>query len=130
VKFIIKQGNGVLSRVKAYIDGLYEEKSYIVTVKEYKKSRSLEQNAYYWVVVGIISDYTGYDKDGLHEAFKRNFIGKDEGKDMFGNYYCKPKSTTELNTKQFGEYLDKVMLYALNNEIQIEPPSHFGYTFK
>jgi hypothetical protein len=41
----------------------------------YKKIRSLEQNALYWKLVGMVADATGHHRDVLHTFFKRRAFG-------------------------------------------------------
>lgn len=62
--------------------------------------RSSNANNYYWKILEIIGKELGYSKDDLHEACKRQFIGMDQGVDMFGNVYIKPKSS-KLKKKEF-----------------------------
>lgn len=52
-----------------------------LTIKKVRKTRSLNQNAYYWaVVLKVISDHTGYDPEDLHNHFKYYFLKKRIGK--------------------------------------------------
>jgi hypothetical protein len=41
----------------------------------YKKIRSLEQNALYWRLLGIVCAATGHSRDTLHTFFKRRAFG-------------------------------------------------------
>lgn len=52
-----------------------QEKPLAVFIGPYKKIRSLEQNALYWKLVGMVSDATGHDRDVLHIFFKRKAFG-------------------------------------------------------
>lgn len=89
--------------------------------------RSNNANAYYWMCIQIIAKETGHDKDELHEAFKRNFIGVDDGIDIFGNLYLRPKSSAKLKKKEFSEYMTKVEIYANSLNIVLPSPDYFGY---
>ena len=42
----------------------------------YKKIRTLEQNAAYWRLVGLVVAATGHSKKTLHEFFKEQAWGK------------------------------------------------------
>ena len=78
-----------------------------MTVKKISKTRSLNQNNYYWgVVLKLISDYTGHDPEDLHNHFKYHFLRKEAGN------LTTSHSTTELDKIQFGEYLDKIIRFA------------------
>lgn len=76
-----------------------------LTVKKFRKSRSLKQNSYYFgVVLQTISEYTGYDVEDLHNHFKYFYLRKPT---KIVSYF----STTELSTIEFGEYLDKIIRF-------------------
>lgn len=92
-----------------------------------KVKRTGQQNKYYWVVVAIIADSLGYSSDEMHEALKRNFIGSEQGKDCFGNVYIKAKSSAKLNKDDFIDYLNKVLIFAQNENIEIPEPDTFGF---
>lgn len=102
------------------------EGKYQVDIKEVKRSN--EQNRFYWKVLEIISEETGYERDELHDALKRKFIGVDQGKDIFGNLYLKPKSSAKLKKGEFTTYLNKVIAFAYSLEINIPTPDHYGLT--
>lgn len=98
---------------------LFEGKSITITIQESKKQRSNDQNSYYWSVVlpfivEGIAELQGEPttSNEIHKQMKRDFND--------GN------STTELNPKQFNEYLNKVVRFAsefLNITIP-EPNDH------
>jgi len=57
-----------------------QDKSYWITIKPYRRSRSSEANSYYWVgVVAPICEFHGYDpkikehRDLIHEKLKKQF---------------------------------------------------------
>jgi hypothetical protein len=82
--------------------GIYE-----LIIRKPKKSRSGQQNKYYWgVVIPLASDYFGYDHNEMHEAFKFLFLRKEEqGKPLTVG------STAKLTTKEFVEYIDKIIIW-------------------
>lgn len=49
-----------------------------VTIEEYKSTRSAEQLAYYWVILGYISRHTGHSGEELHDVLMRNRWGTKE----------------------------------------------------
>lgn len=53
------------------------EKPMEVTIKPYKKNRSLEQNALYWKWLSIMGADLGYSKDEMHEAMMRKHLTPD-----------------------------------------------------
>lgn len=97
---------------------------YQVKIEDLKRSNP--QNALYWACIQIIAKETGHNKDELHEAFKRQFIGVEQGKDLFGNLYLRPKSSAKLKKKEFSEYMTKVEVFANSLDIILPSPDYFG----
>ena len=91
----------------------------VVRVDEYRSRRSSQANRYYWLVIGLISDHTGYEKDELHEYFKQRFnpitvaLGKEP--EVIGG------STRKLTTDQFYEYVERIRRFALT-ELGVTTP--------
>ena len=89
-------------------------KQWEVTVKRHRKRRSPKQNRMYWnwceEVAGHVSEYTGYDKDEIHEFFKQNFLPgrRIEIEGMEAVRF----TTTKLNTKEMSEYCDRLYRWA------------------
>ena len=88
-----------------------------------KKTRTLTQNAYYWVYLEIIENDTGNTASDLHELFKRMFLPP-----RFVTYKGKeiklPSTTTNLEKYQFGEYLDKI---CAETNVPLPDPQEAGY---
>lgn len=96
-----------------------------VIIRDHKTKRSLQQNAYYWTVVEILAEYSGYDKEDMHRDLAIRFLGPEEFS-VSGVKYHGAKSTTKLNTKEFSDYLDKVIATAQSLELQIPSREFFG----
>lgn len=101
------------------IASLKDHMGYSVEIKPYKKSRTTRQNKLYWSLIGIIAKDKGYDTEDLHIALKIRFLGTTE-KTIAGQVYTVPNSTTKLDTRQFGELVDRV--YALGAELGVKLP--------
>ena len=88
-----------------------EGKEVQVVVREPKSQRSLQQNRYYHgVVVAILSEHTGNSKLEMHNILRGLFL-----LDYIvfnGNEIPIVKSTTDLNTKEFEEYLSEIRGWA------------------
>ena len=74
--------------------------------------RSNKQNDYYWgVVLRLISYESGYTSEQAHELFRKAFLKSDEV--SMGNIHNEvPRSTTELSTNEFNEYIEKIKQFA------------------
>ena len=109
---------------KRYLSGFNEGEKIVIDIEKKKNKRSLSQNAYYWIYLGVIENETGNTADDLHELFKRKFLLPQE-KTILGQQIKLPASTTSLSKHDFSEYLDKVA--SLTN-VPIPDPSLVGYT--
>lgn len=84
----------------------------VVSVENFKKSRTNSQNSYLWgVVYKTISDETGYSCDELHELFKNSFLPHKLVTIGDKSVRITP-STTALKTDEFNEYIELVCRYA------------------
>lgn len=92
-----------------YISKL-EGKRFELTIQEERRSRTPDQNAYYQaVVVRVLGNHLGYEDDEMHEELKFKFNPKRSKVDpgvIYGG------STKDMSTKEFGEYLDKIIRWA------------------
>lgn len=90
----------------------YEDGKIIVEVRREKNKRTLDQNAYYWgVVLKTISIDTGHTEQELHDILK-GFIPKKtlpfiKTDGSIVNIPV-PRSTTELSTAEFSEYIERI----------------------
>jgi len=103
---------------KTQQDGFYN-----LTMKKWGKDRSTRQNAYYWgIVMSLISKEVGHTAEELHEIFKKMFLPRKvlvfEGKE----YEVVP-STKQLTTKEFNEYLERIIVKASEMGIVIPDPT-------
>jgi hypothetical protein len=72
-----------------------------------KPLRTNQQNRYYHLYLQVIERETGNNAEDLHEYFKRTLLPP-KFITVLGNEIRIPRSTTELNKIEFGEYLDKI----------------------
>ena len=104
----------------AYVAGLKPDTRYEVTIKRYRAKRSDAQNKYYWgVVVQMIADETGNNKDMTHDGLRSMFLIDKTGKMPV------IRSTTSMTTKEFMEYIDTVVLWAAEFLGVIVPPPDY-----
>lgn len=88
----------------------HDGKKVVVEIELEKSKRSLDQNALYWLYLGIIENETGNLATDLHELFKRKFLPPIPKK-LLGVEFKIPASTTTLSKSDFGEYLDKISAF-------------------
>lgn len=95
-----------------------------LSVEPYKHPRTNQQNKYLWsVVYKAISDHTGHHVNEIHDACKKMFLAPNFVR-MGSKEEQIAGSTTELSTKEFGEYVDRVIAFAGTElSMAIPPPS-------
>ena len=78
-----------------------------LTIWRPENKRSNQQNRYYrGVVIPILCESTGYDENEMHDALRMLFLRDDSGK------IPTLRSTTELTTVTWEEYMSKVRIWA------------------
>ena len=94
-----------------------------VVVRPEKKQRSGQQNKYYHgVVVALIAEKMGEYPEATHESLKVHFLTDNSG------VLPKVKSTTDLTTVEFEEYLSKVRQFGAEFlDIYIPDPNEADY---
>jgi len=91
-----------------------------ISIKPYKKNRSLEQNALMWKWNTIIGDHLGYTKDEMHEEFMRKFLPSVMIDTMSGP--VEVYSTKQLKVKEMAEYLNHIERFAAEYAIVLPLP--------
>lgn len=87
-----------------------DKKSVWLEIDEDKPKRTLDQNALYWLYIGVIEKESGNLATDLHELFKRKFLPPIPKKIM-GIEFKLPASTKDLTKQEMGEYLDKISAF-------------------
>lgn len=93
-----------------------EGKRVEITIKEYKNTRSNRANRYYWSVV-IPSVFEAFAENGIklvnqqqaHEMMRRKFLMEEV--EINGKPFMIPKSTTEMKTDEFSNYIFVIVEY-------------------
>jgi len=87
-------------------------------ITEIKRIRSLEQNKLYWgyIIKFIVLQYQEvweiYSKDYIHSKLKRALLPRKQIRSEFNKrkFVWVSWTTTELTTKQFTEYIDRIKI--------------------
>jgi hypothetical protein len=77
-----------------------------IKLAPYNKRRTIDQNKLYWVWLTLLEEETGQPKEDIHAYFKKQFLSRVAT--INGKKETLIGSTTELSTKEFTEYLEKV----------------------
>jgi hypothetical protein len=104
-----------------------EGKTVYITVREQKNRRSLNLNSYYWaVVVRLVSNDLGYDKEEAHEILKSMFLRTKY--QIKGIWVDGMKSTTKLSNQEMNDYIEEVKRFASSSlGLYIPDPNEVDY---
>ena len=108
------KGNDLNGYIKKQKTGKFE-----IDIKRMRKNRSLNQNAYYWVCLEIMSKDIGCHREELHTTFRSMFL-KDRRRKI-----PVVLSTTRLNKLQFSQYLDSIQKVASELGIILPDPEEY-----
>ena len=104
-----------------HIQKLDLTKPFFWEIKRRVVRRSISQNSLYWLWLTCIEDETGNNRDDLHEEyFKKTYIRPKE-LTIFGRTAYR-RSTKDLSTSQFKEYLDKIQIDMAQEGIALPNP--------
>lgn len=85
---------------------------FVLEVKVHRRKRSLAQNAYYWgVVLKVLGQHIGDSAEALHKDMASRFLPH-----MIrypnGEMRIVPGQTSESNTLEFSQYIEKIRNFA------------------
>jgi hypothetical protein len=103
-----------------------EGKELVVTIKTRRKTRTNEQNRYYWgAIIRRIAEATGNNDHDIHEFCKRKFLPPKHIV-INGKEFLVVASTPDCNTVEFWDYVESIKSF-FSTEFGI----HFedAYTF-
>lgn len=100
---IIQLQKGQLVNMQGFLDWMLTAWDGSYSIVKRKRARTSDQNRYLrgWVYRAI-AKHTGDDEDYIHWVMAMKFLIDNTRKAPY------VKSTTELDTKEFGEYIDKI----------------------
>lgn len=94
-----------------------------VTIQKYRKTRTGEQNRYYWgVVVKLIAEHCGYEPEEAHDAMRLKFL-QSHGDGIMLTI----RSTTSLDTKEMTEYIEQCRRLGAEMGVQIPSPGEVEF---
>ena len=86
-----------------------EGKKVELILRQQKAKRSIRQNSAYWgIVIEILSNHLGYDKDSMHDALKVKFASRVDPETGL----TITESTAKMDTKRFIEYYESIQRWA------------------
>jgi len=94
---------------EALASGLTE---FEVVLKKKTRSRSLQQNRWWWLCMSILGEQLGYRREEMHEVCKMKFLKRELVDTKSGEVFEYLKSTTELTTTEFSELIESVIQWS------------------
>jgi hypothetical protein len=126
-KFILRDDQIKLRATRA-IMGIPIDPMHEVIIRPHKSKRSLDQNSLHWKRLDIIRlhimDSTGQalSAEDLHEFFKKKFLAA-RLVEINGESVKVTRTTTQLNTKEFKEFMDDIDHYCIEHlELYLPEP--------
>ncbi len=100
---------------------------YRIEIKVDRDKRSGNQNRFYWgCVIKLLSDHTGFTPDEMHETLRAKFLKYQKPMPPNGYMATVIQSTTDLDTKEFEEYIEEIRRFAIQ-ELDVEIPTPNEY---
>ena len=96
-----------------------------VSIEKHKKSRTSQQNRYFWALCGLIANETGEDKEVIKMRLMHS-LGFVIQAWSQGQAVIMPMSTTKLKTVEFGELIDATQSLCESLGIKYPLPQELG----
>jgi len=110
---IIVRDEVLRKRVIQLLSALNLDGPWEITVKPYRKRRSLSQNSLLWLwlneVADHVSQHTGMDVDDIHAFFKQKFLPAKIIEISGETVEC--RTTTKLTTLEMADYMNKIYAF-------------------
>lgn len=151
-KRIIIRDNSLKDRAKHMIDRIPDDVVHEVVIKPHRTSRSVQQNALYWLWVTIIAEECGETKEDTHSFNKKRFavpIFTRDDPDGYGlmisqvmavpdelsqnvllDQVANLTSTTKFTITQMREFLTDVDRFAITIGVLLPIPKHLNLMIK
>lgn len=125
----------ILANLHAFVDRLPADKSFRITVAQYRKPRSTGQNAALWgLAYPIIAQAIGESVNTIHEYMLGEYFGWVESV-VFGKRKARPARTTTtgfkgedcvLSTAEFSDYFAFIQRRAAEHGLDVPDPERMA----
>ena len=83
-----------------------------IRIRKLKSHRSIQQNRYYWLILTILANEIGYEKNELHEIVKYKFLRKEKVDEKTGEIFEYLGSSTTLGKMDFADFISKLQQWS------------------
>ena len=111
-----------LSRPLRYVVDKLRTGVYEITIKRKSRQRTTPQNSLLWMWLSCIEDETGTPKKDLYDAYCARFLSRLVEMPS-GEQYLTHTTSSNLNTKEFTDFLDRIQADAAEYGIRLPNPS-------
>ncbi|RME35808.1 MAG: hypothetical protein D6794_09225 [Deltaproteobacteria bacterium] len=113
-RFVIRSRE-IAERAAEFVRGLpIRERPLEVVVRPHKSKRSLEQNAYYWQLIGEIADFMGDDKRSVSLEMKARFLEPVKIVRLSdGSQAAIYPSTADMTVKELAAFCEMIEAFAI-----------------
>lgn len=101
-----KDGQIVMEHSFDYLTAKLANGVYTLSIKRKTKPRTISQNALMWMWFKCMEESTGTPKEDFHDYYKTRFLKRYI--EIRGRLVRVIRSTTELNTLEMTDYLNKI----------------------
>jgi hypothetical protein len=115
--------SALLAWTKKHKDGTV----YDIEVTKWAGTLTARQRRYYFMIVGIISNHLGYDKNDFHHEIKKYFkhFDGEQVNPFTGETEPKVKSITKMDTAEMATLIDEVFRFgAVEYELTLPIPDY------
>lgn len=115
-KRFVGRSREILERASAFVRGLPvdEKRPLEVVIRPYRSKRTLEQNAYYWRLIGEIADFTGDDKESVSLEMKAKFLEPARVVELpDGSKAAAFPSTADMTVKELATFCEMIEAWAV-----------------
>lgn len=113
-----ERAKAMIAKAKKLQGDYYNEKFFVVDLKERQQSRTIQQNAYLWVTITYVAIEEGYTKDYIEQEFKR--VNKDvflrERENKQGKTFQYWRHIPDLDKEEMSLCIDRWLIIALWKE--------------
>lgn len=105
---------------KRAVDGLMPDRDapMEITIKPWEEPKTLEQNKGYWVLVDVMANAIGYDKEEMHETLLGEHFGwREIEKDGKVIMRMPKKRSSEVGKRLMAKYIDWLYRFAAEQDI-------------
>ena len=89
-----------------------------------KKTRSLQQNAYWWgVVIPLFMETCGYEKQEMHDALALHLLPVEIVDIKTGEVRVVPGHTSKLTVQEFNDLIERVQRLGAEMQIYVPDPN-------